>query len=132
MSEHTPGPWSTLPGFPTIIVPLSQKDLAIGGSTFEDQDHEMFAVPIATAERNRYSGFAHEISEEACRANARLIAAAPDLLEALQLVRSTWSKGLGSTLDAVDAAIAKAMNGTKTTCGLTYAQTGGEKNDIGM
>lgn len=50
---------------------------------------------------------AERLSDEA-RANARLIAAAPELLEALQDYVSDWDNGLGPDIARLRAAIAKA------------------------
>jgi hypothetical protein len=123
VSEHTPGPWTLLSGFPEKIVPVAHKSRSLGGSINEDDDRDHFALVIATAERNRYSKFAHEISEEQARANARLMAAAPELLAALQgmvpPVLEWKEQGDGTLLlsihknelRAARAAIAKATGG---------------------
>jgi hypothetical protein len=76
--EHTAGPWAILRGFPNTIVRAIDQDKLNGVSIYEKEDRERFAVVIATAEDNRHSGFAHKISEAEAKANARLIAAAPE------------------------------------------------------
>lgn len=63
-AKHTPGPWSYAPA-----VPGAQRCFYIAGN----QDANNREVDIGTVEGGYYS----------CEANARLIAAAPDLLEAL-------------------------------------------------
>lgn len=84
MSEHTPGPWES-----------SGYD-GHGGITINSDARQI--------------GYASMCREQ--EANARLIAAAPDLLEALKAFVEDWSelsgKVRGSTLDKIDAAIAKA------------------------
>ena len=83
MDEHTPGPWSTI------------------GKWVYDVENPS---PIAQCLR--------PYGEGAANANARLIAAAPEMLEALELVvqaHEWWSGGFSPELmDPVRAAIAKA------------------------
>ena len=82
MSEHTPGPWS-------VAVDRWWAVVSIG-------DYKT----VASA-----AGPARGFKEEA--ANARLIAAAPDMLEALEWIRSMdWN--IGELCDRIDTAIAKA------------------------
>jgi hypothetical protein len=72
MSGHTPGPWRVTDDAPTII----QCDYRSIGSSG--------GALIASAMGNDSSGF--YVSESESLANARLIAAAPELLEALKAV----------------------------------------------
>jgi DNA-directed RNA polymerase subunit RPC12/RpoP len=64
MSKHTPGPWDK--------VVHGERDSRVGAST-------LIAIVYSTAFRDR----------ENQEANAHLIAAAPDLLEALKSIRCT-------------------------------------------
>lgn len=86
MSAHTPGPWS--------------------GKT-------VIAMTVALEECGVSLGFGSNRTEEAV-ANARLIAAAPELLEALKLCASVCAgetsdkNGLISALEAARSAMKKA------------------------
>ena len=95
-TQHTPGPWE--------LVPASGR------------------CPWPAVIRGETGGFlVHGISKQLCEADARLIAAAPDLLEALKLCESNISsllasahpKVYGEWLTVVRAAIAKATGETK-------------------
>lgn len=86
--KHTPGPWKL------------RKDYAITAHCNETESHE----PIARAYGDG--------SIENLHANSQLIAAAPDLLEALEFV----IRGVPDTWEGVQkarAAIAKATGGAK-------------------
>lgn len=127
--KHTPGPWSTMPLWPFTVVPTAQIKLGLGASIYEEEDERLFAVEIAEAKCGELSGYAHEIPRETARANARLIAAAPDLLDALQMMTSAFEafrmKPVGApgsaardeqdqqiaAENAASAAIAKATGG---------------------
>lgn len=97
-SAHTPGPWlaaagpSSVVGWPVVATPIGR---SICNVTW------MPGLPPAV--------------EIECKANARLIAAAPDLLEALNALREElsgvdqWWGKLREAADAADAAIAKAQ-----------------------
>jgi hypothetical protein len=95
MSKHTPGPWSYWPNsceYPGVIT----------------QDETALHIAVPTALPN-------------VQANARLIAAAPDLLAALKDCRSELvyilesygdlGVGFDRAIGAADAAIAKAEGG---------------------
>lgn len=89
MSKHTPGPW--------II----------------SQDDEFLHVYDVMTPTGYYVASTHDGVEGKCNseANARLIAAAPDLLEALQMVSEyirTMKQDGHQYVVAIDAAIAKA------------------------
>ena len=106
MSKHTPGPWAVHSAYPWIIkqgpdVPFIQPDSG---------------VTICNTMGHENSGFFP--TPEEGRANARLIAAAPELLEALKLLDEAFcaddygtkegrAKGRAA-LVATRAAIAKA------------------------
>ena len=94
MSNHTPGPWISEPGK--------------GGEDFNifapfKGDQQRMIVYIATAE---YTGFEGQVE-----ANARLMAAAPDMLEALKLAKrfiAESDKRTGQELSVFRDAIEKA------------------------
>ena len=79
MSAHTPGPWRVSKRYQDKVDVLHNRGAHIGGTSL--------TVARVTV---RQSWFAEQM------ANAHLIAAAPDLLEALQLIAGT---------DPVDAAL---------------------------
>ncbi len=89
-TKHTPGPWS-----------LS------GANTVHGPDCIVAFVGTADEEVRRFSG-------ERQSADARLIAAAPDLLAACEAVSATtWSKNTATIIgEQVRAAIAKAKGET--------------------
>ncbi len=93
MSAHTPAPW------------------AVDG-TLHSGDLDVISADgrIAMIDDSRATGW----NEPTIKANARLIAAAPDLLAALQMVEAIWSRDQTANIDPesplakVRAAIAKA------------------------
>jgi hypothetical protein len=88
MSKHTPGPWS--------YHDKAAYGLAITTGSIAAQN-------IASVQA--YVGLTHD----AARANARLIAAAPELLEALKyLASSPHGEQLHDAFDMAQRAIAKA------------------------
>lgn len=110
-AKHTPGPWSL--------------HAHMGGEHTTDcsEDHGFIAhtchigagdILLAEVEAYRYtsgesSGFARVSDFDECRANARLIAAAPELLEALKAARDDLRvAGFDATVSMLDEAIAKA------------------------
>lgn len=110
MSKHTPGPWTLVNGY-NIFSELG----ADSGDGYKAPENDGWL--IATVELGRVindDGELVEIGHGVARANARLIAAAPELLEALEEARLTLEvvQGRGSsvklTLDIIDKAIAKA------------------------
>lgn len=85
-AKHTPGPWSI-------------KDDAVNAIEPDVMAGEFYIAQC----------FGHSHHDEAL-ANARLIAAAPELLEALQDCREALRRaGAEGELKVVDAAIAKAL-----------------------
>jgi hypothetical protein len=75
--KHTPGPWHIDPAFPSEV--QTDKDLTISSCWHKHASGaEIVVVGVL------------ECSLEESAANARLIAAAPDLLEALRLHKA-WS-----------------------------------------
>lgn len=98
MSGYTPGPWSVVEHDHAICVQTeSQKKTKFGASRY---------AAIGGFDRSDQAQLAE------ARANARLIAAAPDLLEALQLCRQHMYNQASNTPDnafeKLCAAIAKA------------------------
>lgn len=97
MSKHTPGPWRLSSESPNIIK-RDYTHIGLGDSS---------GYLIASSMGNDNSGFYATVEEGL--ANARLIAAAPDLLEALQIMidfgdetaceiaRKTIAKATGET-----------------------------------
>jgi predicted RNase H-like HicB family nuclease len=96
MNKHTPGPWkaSTSPQGWSYTIYISQDESAEYTPDWSD-----VAYIIQTCEGERKS-----IQE----ANARLIAAAPDLLEALQYVMVAHGEQLDHAFQMAQDAIAKA------------------------
>lgn len=98
MSKHTPGPWKS--------VNHSWSDTSILAPDF---DHAICRLDI-----NHATEESQEADEAQMAANARLIAAAPELLEALRIVRDTLphingnASSVNSLLKLTGAAIAKA------------------------
>lgn len=90
-SKHTPGPWVATP--------------------HPDQNVNVFAVGEITDEAFQY-GLSHTVCYQNAEANARLIAAAPELLQACQAARALTPDGT-HTAGVLDAAIAKAMGGAR-------------------
>lgn len=102
-SKHTPGPWSVIPA-----TGLSQ---GFGISMSDPEGARYATVAVAEAGNTLYSHLT--IGIEARRANAYLIAAAPEMLEALRAALP-WVGALFDTQRCADvkaavrAAIAKA------------------------
>ena len=97
MAEHTPGPWRIVREDQTVIL---SPDTSIA-MLFRDGDVE-------------YSDFKSPF-DDVFEANARLIAAAPDLLEALKMIilddnamDALWQHFDSMEMDKISAAIAKA------------------------
>lgn len=101
---HTPGPWAVEPDTGTIWGPAPCADTRGWG----------FKVADAHLPRSRYDK--HIATDGARNANARLIAAAPELLTALTGLLANLTEGdfISETrIDAARAAIAKATGGGK-------------------
>ena len=97
-TQHTPGPWIAC-GWKRLTVNAGPE------GRFEDQS-TIVLMPGARHEREITSGT--QLQE--MQANARLIAAAPELLTALQAVADYWAGGdVPADIDAaIRAAIARA------------------------
>lgn len=89
-AQHTPGPWG-----------LEDRDDGASGYILRGADGDL----IEYIERSRYM---HDIADPEQEANARLIAAAPELLEVLEWVENTGMMEHGGGGDMIRAAIAKA------------------------
>ncbi len=91
MNAHTPGPWTAQP-----IYPFTNG----GYYVFVDADQSSI---IATV---------HNRGHKNAAANARLIAAAPEMLAALHATRANSSEMHADICGQIDAAIAKAERGS--------------------
>ena len=95
-TQHTPGPW-ILTTEPTEVEGVNVH--------FSIDSHTHISICGGQSQEHMKDA----IYEDECRANARLIAAAPELLEALkELVEYMAAAGFDVSLDAARAAIAKA------------------------
>ena len=90
MRKHTPGPWGTLPE------ECDKPYIRVRGTVLG------MRYKVANVITPIYDGV-HEREAEETRANARLIAAAPDLLEFAEEVRRTGDTRLASMAIAVVA-----------------------------
>jgi hypothetical protein len=108
MSEHTKGPWNIitpdmLRTADVLALDLDPSAIIIGNLNAD--------TPAASVVADIWTVGDDESEQQA---NARLIAAAPELLDALKLIESVYRQNCvsegepSSVLDAVQAAIAKA------------------------
>jgi len=104
ITQHTPGPWK-----------LGALDITPFGTGFsmgiDAESHGELATVVWQMEDDKID----DKPSRECEANARLIAAAPDLLEALENFRRSFVIAVGTqspfakcALSEVDAAISKA------------------------
>jgi hypothetical protein len=98
-TKHTPGPWH----------------IGSGGVIFADHNDQPDAVTVANIPERLSTEMSHYANNAAAMSNARLIAAAPDLLNALGIAVATIQRlerhapgSQNGTLDVARAAIAKA------------------------
>ncbi len=89
MPKHTPGPWKIKDDFAKTAINTEKKHIAMV-NYWKCQDESC-------------------ISDEEHEANARLIAAAPELLEVLMEVRDHAQDDAPAMWERVDAVIAKAL-----------------------
>ena len=120
MSEHTPGPWEPVihpeqKCFPSVVIGFCPGLRYFGGSGSDEhiRRRRSLTINVGPPESNLSSNLM-----EVCEANARLIAAAPDLLETAKAVYSK-SDGLADVsemqeeLITLDEAISKAEGKTQ-------------------
>ncbi len=104
-TKHTPGPWKT-------AYSIDSGFEVRGGDPLQ-------IVALMPGSAQEWDGFRMHKSEchDLCKADSRLIAAAPDLLEACENIKSYLSHGEGdepnglrliSAIELLNAAIAKA------------------------
>ena len=96
-AKHTPGPWYALRG---------QRNISI---RYKTGDRLLPMVNVASVRGQFPTDCPYGSSE----ANARLIAAAPELLEALQFVMTASGEQLSTAFEQAEAAIAKATGDTE-------------------
>ena len=111
---HTPGPWCMHPRHAEFVIPQMHANRPVGGAEDREIDRDKFAQYIARVPSEHRHRSKHEQ-----HANARLIAAAPDLLAALRelsaMYASTWDRAvcaipmIGSGIDRFEAAHAAAL-----------------------
>ena len=92
----TPGPWVVHPKWPGIVVPLADAGKKIGGSCDPDREAAEYAKQIVSYLQisDEYPAFYRSrLSLSEARANARLIASAPELLAAMQDVLAQFNAG---------------------------------------
>lgn len=83
-AKHTRGPWAVHDNFPCCIVPHKHRSKSLGGAADPDIEAARWAKVIARQEPTEYPEFHRtRVVEGEAQANARLIAAAPELLDAL-------------------------------------------------
>lgn len=106
MNHFTPGPWRACKG--------SNKDSCVCGLVWSTEADIVVAQAISSRNESATLGHGVEYDSEMFHANARLIAAAPELLEALEhMMQSDDSGGtvsLGCYRDHVRELIAKATS----------------------
>jgi hypothetical protein len=101
-SKFTPRPWEVLAGFGSpMVVPLDHIGRRVGGSALDDVDRDQFVQIIARVPQDR-----HERGD--AFANARLIAAAPEMLESLRIMSQLCALKYGNLDADVWAEILKA------------------------
>ena len=104
MSKHTPGPWKAVPQSTTeiaIVAPWSEEITPGNAPGFADYQ----GIYVCALQHHRGDGAAPKDHAEA---NARLIAAAPELLDALQALVFQVSESMGWGCPKARIVIAKA------------------------
>jgi len=107
MSKHTPGPWRICKGGNMSNLVEGPSGVQIDG-TYDDGYRTVAMVQSCCSDRGA-------AAEKNCNANLRLIAAAPDLLAALELVMA-WRPSAAwpelAALEAARSALSKAKGET--------------------
>jgi hypothetical protein len=101
MSKHTPGPW-VVHSHKAYVVPAEHADRRIGGHRDKDIDLQEFAQEICALhwpDRHR--------NEDEVKANAQLISAAPELLDALKMAYEDIPGWVGLARKAIEKAEGK-------------------------
>jgi hypothetical protein len=93
-AKHTPGPWEIERPFEEDGLYVSSESTAL---ICEVMEHSGHGTPLQNEE-----------AEEMDEANARLIAAAPDLLEALQYLHGIVLNGMTDDYDMMTAELGRA------------------------
>lgn len=102
-AKHTPGPWRA-----EFACHVNEHVTDVGQGAFQILSADKNRAGWVLCSRHRWPEHEQEMN-----ANARLVAAAPDLLEALQdCRRALLNAGATGELEFVDAAIKKATGGT--------------------
>ena len=125
MDKHTPGPWFIWKERAMMDEGLEPEEIESELMEFEYFE-VMAGEPVGDVSRGRIKGCSQIVELDAddfgdeeegrsiALANARLIAAAPELLEALQAVMTEHEDGYGlKCVEQVKAAIAKATGEQK-------------------
>lgn len=112
--SHTPGPWQIMPE------ECDRTYIRIRGSLLGGR------YKIANVITPIYTGVERKESDET-RANARLIAAAPELLEALKLVRSIISDGAAVGFNPNHGDWAERLYASQSTSHAAIAKAEGAK-----
>jgi hypothetical protein len=106
-TTHSPAPWTvTVWEYPTTIAAPSRKELNI-----QNEDYLLATLQCDFTGDNTFT-----IPQGEAEANARLIAAAPALLAACELVQRAWvgdGVEMASAVDACLLAIAQADGGVR-------------------
>lgn len=92
---HTPGPW--------------EPDIRLAQALVVDSNGNA----IADIARHEFSDTEQSYSDECIAANARLIAAAPDMFDALRAIVDAYGDQDSLLIDQARAALAKAEGGAK-------------------
>jgi hypothetical protein len=118
MSKHTPGPW-TAHNTGEHAFTIKATSVRVNASAGE-KERSYYQGIASVSERGDHPQHGGGISFKTCQANARLIAAAPELFEALKLLIAEYEPNMKAFAldaprkakwDAAQAAIAKVTGG---------------------